>query len=52
MYETCDFVIEMVDSSYWEVFSKNEQLIDRLAAKFKDVQFLVVPGITNSDGAP
>jgi hypothetical protein len=40
MYESCDIVIEMVDSSYWEVFSKDEDLINRLAAKFKEVKLL------------
>ena len=40
MYETCDIVIEMVDCGYWEIFSKDEQLINRLAAKFKETQFL------------
>ena len=40
MYETCDFVIAMVDSGYWEVFSKEPDLIDRLATKFKEIEFL------------
>jgi len=40
MYETCDIVIEMIDSSYWEVFSKDEALINKLAAKFKEIKFL------------
>ncbi len=40
MYETCDIVIEMFDSSFWEVFSKDESMINRLAAKFKEVEFL------------
>lgn len=40
MYETCDIVINMFDSSFWEVFSKDESLIHRLAAKFKDVKFI------------
>ena len=40
MYETCDIVIEMIDSGYWEVFSKDEQLINRLAEKFKNTEFL------------
>lgn len=40
MYETCDIVIEMVDSGYCEVFSKDKDLINRLAAKFKDIKFL------------
>lgn len=40
MYEMCDIVIEMIDSSYWEVFSKDNALIDRLAIKFNDIKFL------------
>lgn len=40
MYEACDIAIEMVDSGYWEVFAKDESLIQRLATKFKDIIFL------------
>lgn len=40
MYETCDITIEMVDSSYWEVFSKDGDLLVRLARKFQQVKFL------------
>lgn len=40
IYEMCDIVIEMIDSSYWEVFSKDIALINRLAIKFNDVKFL------------
>lgn len=40
MYESCDIVIQMIDSSYWEVFSKDDNLIARLAQKFKEVEFL------------
>ena len=40
MYEVCDIVIEMIDSSYWEVFSKDEELINKLAVKFKEIEFL------------
>ncbi len=40
MYETCNIVIEMIDSAFWEVFSLDEHYIDRLALKFKDVEFL------------
>lgn len=40
MYETCDIVINMFDSSYWEIFSKDESLINRLASKFKETMFL------------
>lgn len=40
MYETCDIVIEMVDCSFWEVFSKDEQLIQRLEKKFQHTKLL------------
>jgi hypothetical protein len=40
MYETCDFVIEMIDGSFWEVFSKNVNWIDQLAKKYNEVEFL------------
>ena len=40
MYETCDIVIEMIDSGYWEVFSKDPSLIASLKAKFKDTELL------------
>jgi len=40
MYRTCDVVIQMIDSSYWEVFSKDTQWIDKLASKFKKIEFL------------
>ena len=40
MYETCDIVIEMINSVCWEIFSKDKELINRLAIKFKKIQFL------------
>jgi hypothetical protein len=40
MYETCDIIIEMIDSNYWEVFSKDHNLITTLQAKFKDTKLL------------
>lgn len=40
MYETCDIVIVMFDSSYWEIFSKDERIILRLANKFNDIKLL------------
>lgn len=41
MYETCDIVIEMIDSYFWEVFSKDYEFIDRLATKFKEIEFAI-----------
>lgn len=40
MYKTCDIVIEMIDSGYWEVFSNDEEFINRLVLKFKNITFL------------
>ncbi len=40
MYESCDIVIEMIDSGYWEVFSNDEELIERLMRKFKETKLL------------
>lgn len=35
MYNNCDIVIAMCDSSFWKVFSKDGGLISHLAQKFK-----------------
>ena len=40
MYETCDTVIVMLNSCFWEVFSKDATLISQLAKKFKEIKFL------------
>lgn len=40
MFEACDVVIVMFDSSFWEIFSKDELLIQRLASKFHDIKLL------------
>lgn len=34
MYESCDVVIEMIDTGYWELFSSDAQLIERLKKKY------------------
>ncbi len=40
MYESCDIVIEMFDSCFWEVFSNDILIINKLAKKFKKVELL------------
>ncbi|QVL57758.1 MAG: hypothetical protein KFB93_01395 [Simkaniaceae bacterium] len=40
MYESCDIVVQVFDGECCEVFSKDHDLIDRLAKKFKDTEFL------------
>lgn len=40
MYEHCNIVIEMFDSCYWEIFSKDHCFIDRLEGKFKKTEIL------------
>lgn len=39
-YEACDYVIEMFDGGWWDVFSKDAGFIDRLSKKFKEIEFL------------
>lgn len=40
MYQSCDIVIELIDCAFWQIFSKDSELIDRLNKKFKDVELL------------
>lgn len=40
MYEACDFVIEMIDGSFWEIHSKNLIYIDKLKQIFKNIEIL------------
>lgn len=37
MAEKCEHVIRMFDSSFWEVFSKDDQFLARLHGKFGQV---------------
>lgn len=41
MYEICDIVIEMIDSSYWIIFAKDEKLIEKLAKRFNVSEFML-----------
>jgi len=38
--ESCEIVIKRIDDSYWEIFSKDAELIKRLESKFKEVEHL------------
>lgn len=40
MYQSCDIVIELIDCAFWQVFSKNHELIDVLKRKFKEIELL------------
>jgi len=40
MYEICDIVIEMIDGSFWEVFSYDISWINDLEKKYKQIEFL------------
>ena len=42
MYRTCDIVIDLIDCAFWEVYSKDQNLINRLEEKFKDVEMLEI----------
>ena len=38
MYQSCDIVIDLVDCAFWEVYSKDPKLIDRLKSKFQETE--------------
>ena len=40
LYNSCDIVIEMIDTAYWVIFSKDHDFINRLARELKDTEFL------------
>jgi hypothetical protein len=40
MYLSCDIVIELIDCAFWQVFSKNTELIKKLKEKFKKTELL------------
>ena len=39
MYEECDIMLQMINSNFWQVFSKDRDIILKLAAKFKKLSF-------------
>lgn len=43
LYKTCDFLLNLFDSSYWEVFSNDQHFLCRLKEKFRDVELLDFP---------
>jgi hypothetical protein len=43
VYETCDFILELVDCALWEVYSKDHDFIERLRKKFKKTEPLELP---------
>ena len=40
MYQSCDIVIELIDCAFWQIFSKNQDLINRIKRSFKEVELL------------
>ncbi len=40
MYQSCDIVIELIDCAFWQIFSSNHELIDKLMGKFKETELL------------
>ena len=39
-YKICDIEIEMIDGSFWEVYSKDLDFINKIKEKFKDIELL------------
>lgn len=42
MFESCDIVLNLIDCVWWEVFSKDSNLINRLKCKFKETEPLEI----------
>jgi hypothetical protein len=42
MYVTCDIVIDLIDCAFWEVYSKDPNLIDKLQEKFKEIELIEI----------
>lgn len=42
MFESCDIVLNLIDCVWWEVFSKDLSLINRLKCKFKGTEPLEI----------
>ncbi len=42
-YDNCDVVIKMIDSSYWEIYAKDECLIKKVKEMFNETEYLSEP---------
>lgn len=42
MYSSCDYTIELIDSSYWIIHSNNEIFLENLFKKLKGVEYIEV----------
>jgi len=40
MYNSCEIVIELIDCAFWEVYSKDSALINKLSKKFKSTELI------------
>jgi len=40
MHNECDIVIELVDCAFWNIYSHDQELIDKLMRKFKTVKVI------------
>jgi hypothetical protein len=42
--DECDFVLTFIDCAFWEIYSKNDEFLERLRKKFKKTELLELPG--------
>lgn len=47
LYGPCEFVLEAIDSSYWTVYAKDDAILDRFRAAFRDVRDKPLEGAGN-----
>lgn len=41
MYKTCDLVIDLIDCVFWEVYSKDQNFLDKLERKFQETESIL-----------
>ena len=40
MYESCDIVIELIDCYFWQVYAKDQTIIEKLAKRFSKIEMI------------
>jgi hypothetical protein len=40
MHKMCDIVIQLIDCAFWEVYTKEIKIVEKLKKTFKEVEFL------------
>jgi hypothetical protein len=44
LYENCEIVIERFDSTYWRIFARDDDVVDKLKKSFTDTEIVEMEG--------